>query len=453
MPITPIDTGRYSRPEMSAIWEEENKLDLMLKVEASLARAHAEVGNISASAADEIVTKSSIEHVSLDRVKEIEDEIHHDVMAMVIAITEVCEGDSGRYVHLGATSNDITDTALSLQLRDSIALLKKKTAEIRDILLDHAREKRDLVCIGRTHGQHALPTTYGLKFALWACEMQRNLDRLCEADKRVSVGKMTGAVGTQSALGPKGLEIQRLVMEDLGLGVPLVTSQVLQRDRHSDYVFCLVQLATTFDKIFTEIRNLQRSEINEVREGFRKKQVGSSTMPAKRNPMRSERICGLARVVRAMLEPQLLCNVLWHERDLTNSSCERVILPEGTMYLYYALCLGAEVLSGLEFELENIDRNLDITKGLIMAERLMIVLTEKGLGRQDAHALVREASMLAISEDRNFKDVILSDGRFTDLLSPEEIESTMNPRTYLGTAGEQVDGVMDIARREWGYAN
>jgi len=451
MPITPIDTGRYSRPEMSSIWDEEHKLELMLEVEASLARAHAEVGDIPRPAADEISEKASIEHVKLDRVKEIEDEIHHDVMAMVIATTEVCEGDSGRYVHLGATSNDITDTALSMQLRDSLGLLKEKVAGVRDILLDHARDRRDLVCIGRTHGQHALPTTFGLKFALYACEMQRNLERLQEAEKRVCVGKMTGAVGTQSALGPKGIEIQRLVMEDLGLGEPMVTNQVLQRDRHADYVFCLVQLATTLDKIFTEIRNLQRTEINEVREGFRKKQVGSSTMPSKRNPMRSERICGLARVVRSMLEPQLLCNVLWHERDLTNSSCERVVLPEGTMYLYYALDLGAEVLRGLEFELKSIERNLETTRGLIMAERVMIVLTERGLGRQEAHALVRDASMRAISEDRDFKDVLLSDEKFTAALGREGIETTMDPRTYLGTAGEQVDRVLETARSKWGY--
>jgi adenylosuccinate lyase len=451
LPITAIDSGRYLRPEMAAIWDEEKKLALMLNVEASLARAQARVGNIPSEAAAEISRKATPAHVGLGRVKEIEAKIHHDVMATVMALTEVCEGDAGRYVHLGATSNDITDTALALQLRDSLSLMRKGAESVRDVLLGHAEEKRDLVCMGRTHGQHALPTTFGLKFALWACEMQRNIERMDEAAKRICVGKMTGAVGTQSALGPNGLEIQRSVMEDLGLAEPLVTNQVLQRDRHCDYLFCLAQTATTLDKIFTEIRNLQRTEINEVREGFRKGQVGSSTMPSKRNPMRSERICGLSRVVRAMLEPELLSNVLWHERDLTNSSCERVTLPEGTMYLYYALCLAEEVLKGLDFELQNIERNLTLTRGLVMAERFMVLLTGKGMGRQEAHALVREASMKAIERGSDLAETLGEEPAVAELMSKEEISLAMDPKTYLGTAGPQVDRVLRIARESWGY--
>jgi len=451
LPITPIDTGRYSRPEMASVWEEDTKLGYWLKVEAALAKAHAEVGNIPTDAAEEISCRADSKEVSVERVKEIEDEIHHDVMAMVIALTEVCEGDAGRFVHLGATSNDITDTALSLQMKESISLIRDKASELRDILLEHASERRGLVCIGRTHGQHALPTTYGMKFSLWACEMQRNIERVDESAERICVGQMTGAVGTQSALGPKGLEIQSIVMRELGLGEPLVTSQILQRDRHSDYLFCLAQIATTLDKIFTEIRNLQRTEIDEVREGFRKKQVGSSTMPSKRNPMRSERICGLARVVRAMLEPELLCNVLWHERDLTNSSCERVTLPTTSMYLYYALDLACEVMRGIVFVEGNIRRNLGLTKGLIMAERIMILLTERGIGRQEAHSMVREASMKALEAESHLSDLLKADSRITGVLSAEEIDEAMEPDTYLGTALEQVDRVLEIARGSWGY--
>ena len=451
MPITAIDSGRYLRPDMAAIWDEETKLALMLKVEASLAKAQARVGNIPSPAAEEISRKAAPDYVKLDRVKEIEAEIHHDVMATVMALTEACEGDAGRFVHLGATSNDITDTALSMQLRDSLSLIRKQAEKVRNVLLGHANDKRDLVCMGRTHGQHALPTTYGLKFALWACEMQRNVERMGDAAGRICVGKMTGAVGTQSALGPKGLEIQSLVMKELGLAEPLVTNQVLQRDRHSDYLFCLAQIATTLDKIFTEIRNLQRTEINEVREGFRRGQVGSSTMPSKRNPMRSERICGLARIVRAMLEPELLSNVLWHERDLTNSSCERVTLPEGTMYLYYALCLAEDVLKGLEFEPENIERNLTLTRGLVMAERFMILLTEKGMGRQGAHALVRDASMEAIQRGCDLAQTLSEQKAVAELMTAEEISLAMDSRTYLGTAGPQVDRVIRTARDSWGY--
>ncbi len=451
MAITPIDSGRYSRPEMAAIWDDRAKLERQLQVEAALARAHAKVGNIPQSAAEEVSRKASCSYVSLERVSEIEAEIHHDVMAMVMAMTEACEGGAGRYVHLGATSNDITDTALSLQLRDSLKLVRGKAAEVRDMLLDRALQCRDIVCIGRTHGQHALPTTLGMKFALWACEMQRNIERADEASKRVCVGKMTGAVGTQASMGPHAMKIQSLVMEDLGLGEPLVTNQVLQRDRHSEYIFCLAQIATTLEKIFTEIRNLQRTEIDEVMEGFRSGQVGSSTMPSKRNPMRSERICGLARVIRSMVEPQLLCNVLWHERDLTNSSCERVIIPDATVYLYYMLCLGSEVLGGLELKPENMARNLGITKGLIMAERVMMTLVEKGIGRQDAHAMIRDLSMKAISGGLSLSDVLKADARISRVLSAEEIGLAMDPKTYIGTASEQVERVMQVARQSWGY--
>ncbi len=451
MAVTAIDSGRYTRREMASIWEEERKLDYELRVEAALARAHAKLGNVPRSAADEISRKATSKYVALERVKKIEDEIRHDVMAMVMALTEVCEGDAGRYVHVGATSNDITDTALAMRLRDSIQLVRKGSVEARDVLLDQAREKKDLVCMGRTHGQHALPTTFGLKFALWACEMQRNIERLDEASKRVCVGKMTGAVGTQAGLGSKGLEIQSLVMKDLGLGEPLVTNQVLQRDRHSDYLFCLAQIATTLEKIFTEVRNLQRTEIDEVSEGFGEKQVGSSTMPSKRNPVRSERICGLARTVRALVEPELLCNLLWHERDLTNSSCERVVLPEATMYLYYILCLASEVLRGLVFNLDSIERNLGITKGLIMAERVMLLLVDKGIGRQEAHSMVRRASMSAISRGSTFAEALENDEGISKLLTRKEIRAAMDPRTYLGTAGEQVERVIALARKSWGY--
>jgi len=436
---------------MASIWEEERKLDYELRVEAALARAHAKVGSVPKPAADEISRKATSKYVVLERVKKIEAEIGHDVMAMVMALTEVCEGDAGRYVHVGATSNDITDTALAMRLRDSIQLLRRAAAEVRDVLLDHARQKKDLVCMGRTHGQHALPTTFGLKFALWACEMQRNIERLDEASKRVCVGKMTGAVGTQAGLGPKGLVIQSLVMKDLGLGEPLVTNQVLQRDRHSDYLFCLAQIATTLEKIFTEVRNLQRTEIDEVSEGFADKQVGSSTMPSKRNPVRSERICGLARTVRALVEPELLCNLLWHERDLTNSSCERVVLPEATMYLYYILCLASEVLRGLVFNLKSIERNLGITKGLIMAERVMLLLVDKGVGRQGAHSMVRRASMSAISRDSIFAEALEGDEGISKLLTRKEIRAAMDPKTYLGTAEEQVGRVIALARKSWGY--
>ncbi|HEX54509.1 MAG TPA: adenylosuccinate lyase, partial [Candidatus Altiarchaeales archaeon] len=296
MTIHPIES-RYGRPEVRKIFEEEYRLQKMLDVEAALAIAHSKVGNIPKSAAEEISKKANILHVKLERVKEIESEINHDVMAMVKALAEQC-GSSGKYVHLGATSNDITDTALALQFREYLRFLFDDLDRIKNVLLNLANEHKNLVCIGRTHGQHSLPITYGLKFALWACEIQRHIDRINECKERLLVGKMSGAVGTQAAFGKKGIEIQNIVMEILKLRPAIVSNQILQRDRHAEFLLNLALIAETLNKMATEIRNLQRTEIAEVSEKFEKKQVGSSTMPHKRNPIHAERICGLSRVIK-----------------------------------------------------------------------------------------------------------------------------------------------------------
>jgi adenylosuccinate lyase len=270
-----------------------------LTVEAALARAHARLGHIPRAAAAEIGRKASLKYVKLARVKEIEDKTHHDLMAMVKALTEACGKNAGKYVHLGATSYDIEDTALALQLGDALEITGKVTGQVRNVLLNLAQRTKHLVCVGRTHGQHAVPTTYGLKFAIYACEFQRHLERLSGAKKRIMVGKMTGAVGTQASFGRDAGKLQKVVMEELGLESAKVSNQVIQRDRHAEVVFCLALVAATAEKIAREIRNLQRTEIGEVCESFAAGQVGSSTMPQKRNPHKSERICSLARIIRA----------------------------------------------------------------------------------------------------------------------------------------------------------
>lgn len=425
---------------MKRIWDEENKLQKLLDVEAALARAHAKVGNIPEESARVISERANTKWVKLERVKEIEAEIHHDIMAVVKALSEVC-GEHGKYVHLGATSNDIIDTANALLIKESLEIVERDLKELRSILKKLAKEHIDTVCIGRTHGQHAIPTTYGMKFALWLDEIQRHIERLYQLKERVLVGKMRGAVGTAASFGEKAFEIERLVMEDLGLKPARITNQIIQRDVYAELMFFLALVASTLDKMGLEIRNLQRTEILEVSEPFGEKQVGSSTMPHKRNPIRTEKVCGLARVLYSNVIPALLNNPLWHERDLTNSSVERVILPESFILLDEMLKTMKKVLSGLEFFPENIKRNLYLTKNLIMAEPLMLKLAEKGMGRQEAHELVRQISMKAFKENRDLLEVAKENEEVRKYLTEKDFES-LKPENYIGKAREIVENVI-----------
>ncbi|OYT41802.1 MAG: adenylosuccinate lyase [Candidatus Altiarchaeales archaeon ex4484_43] len=445
MSVHPIES-RYGRPEVREIFDEEYRLQKMLDVEAALARAQGRVGDIPQSVADDISKKANIKYVKIQRVKEIEREIHHDVMAMVKALAEEC-GDSGRYVHLGATSNDITDTALALQLKKFLHFLLEDLEKLKSILIDLAKRHKHVVCIGRTHGQHSVPTTYGLKFAIWLCEVQRNIDRINECKKRILVGQMTGAVGTQAALGRNGMRIQRLVMKDLGLDPVLVSNQVIQRDRHSEFLLDLALIAESLNKIATEIRNLQRTEIAEVSEGFREKQVGSSTMPHKRNPIYAERICGLCRVIKANAIASLENIPLWHERDLTNSSCERIIIPESCILIDYILNLTIDLLKNLVFDYDKIEKNLNLSQGRIMAESVMMLLVEKGMGRQEAHELMRTCAIKSYEKRIPFRDVLVKNSKVLKYVTADELDSALNPERYTGTAVQQVDLVL----RNLGY--
>ncbi len=442
MAIHPIEF-RYGTAEMKQVWSEESKLIKLLQVEAALARAEADVGMIPGDAADTIA--AAVDSVKLERVNEIEDEIHHDMMAVVMAMSEQC-GTAGKWVHFGATSNDMLDTQLALQIKESIALLRSKTIAVRDALVERADEHKTTVCVGRTHGQIGVPTTYGLRFAVWASEMDRHLTRLDELEPRAAVGQMTGAVGTQAAFGADGIEIQRRTMEYLGLGSVEVSTQIIQRDRHAEFVMWMANTVTTLDKICVEFRSLQRSEIAEIEESFGKKQVGSSTMPHKRNPIKSEQVCGLARIVRAMVEPELLNNTLWDERDLTNSSCERVIFPETCVLTDHILKLAEGIIANLRFFPENIKRNLELMRGLNMGEAVMIELAKRGVGRQEAHEIVRTSAMEARESGRHMKEVLMSRPEVTEFISAEEIEGVMDPEGYIGTAVEQVEAVVKRLR-------
>lgn len=446
MPIHPIDY-RYGSEEMKAIFEEENRLKKLLEVEAALARAHAKVRNISKKDADTIAGNCTVEKVKLSRVKEIERETKHDVMALVKAIAELC-GESGKYVHLGATSYDIVDTANALQFKDALEIVRRDLFEIEGILLDLAEKYKNLVAIGRTHGQHATPITYGLKFALWSREIRRHINRIDQAKKRILVGKMSGAVGTHASLGEKGPKIQQLVMSELGLKSEMVSSQVVQRDRYAELILILALIAATLDKFGKEIRNLMRTEIGEVSEPFGEKQIGSSTMPHKRNPINSEKVCGLARVIKSNISIALENVSLEHERDLTNSSPERVMFPESFVLLDEILKTMKKVLKGLVIFPENVERNLGMAKGLGMAEAVMMALVEKGMDRQHAHELLRNLSMEALSKKKSYEEVLVENKEVSKFLKKDEISRLVDPHWYIGTAIEQVDHVLEVAKKE-----
>ncbi|MBC7085563.1 MAG: adenylosuccinate lyase [Methanomethylovorans sp.] len=444
MAIHPIEY-RYGTEEMKFVWSEKNRLEKLMLVEAALAKAEADIGLIPKRAA-EIISKS-IGLVELDRVKEIEDEIHHDMMAVVIGITEKCSDDAGKWVHFGATSNDILDTATCLQLKDAVKILEDKMVKLLDVLLTQAETHKHTVCAARTHGQIGVPTTYGLRFAIWASEVARHIERLEQLKPRLLVGQMTGAVGTQAAFGKNGIEIQKRVMQYLEIGSVDVSNQIIQRDRHAEFVMWMANTVTTLDKIGVAIRSLQRTEIAEVEESFTKKQVGSSTMPHKRNPIKSEQICGLARIVRSMVEPELLNNTLWDERDLTNSSCERVVFPEACVLTDHIIKLCTGVIENLRFYPENIRRNLNLLRGLNMGEALMIELAKRGVGRQEAHEIVRLSAMEAHETGKHFKEVLLTNPEVMKYLTEEEINNLVDPHKYIGTAVEQVEAVIEKLRK------
>jgi adenylosuccinate lyase len=444
----PIETGRYGTAEMRRIFEEEARVQRMLDVEAALSWAHAEVGDIPRKDAEKIVAMASIKHVKLSRIKEIEREIKHDVASLVRALAEAC-GPSGACVHLGATSYDIVDTANALQLKSALELIEKKLDEFEKVLMEKSLQYKNALMMGRTHGQHALPITLGFKFAVWMREISRHVQRLRQCKERVLVGKMSGAVGTQAGLGPNAVKIQELVMQRLGIKAADISTQIVQRDRHAELVCLLAMIASTLDNFATEIRELQRPELGELFEFFEvKKQVGSSTMSQKRNPELCERVCGLARIVRSLVVPALENVVTWHERDLTQSSAERFIIPETCILTDYILFLMIKIVTNLRVDEKRMLKNIELTQGRVMSEAVMIALTRKGVNRQEAHELLRKLTIKSETERRHFKEILLEDKIVREKLTEKEIDAVLKPRNYLGTAKEQVARTVKKAMKE-----
>lgn len=446
-PVCPLDY-RYGRKEIKCLFGEERRLQYLLDVEAALARAHAKVGNILKSDADEITKKASTKIVKVERVRKIESETKHDIMAVTHALAEQCKGDAGKYIHLGATSYDIVDTANALQFADSLELLSKCLKDLRKTFVNLAIKHKKTVMVGRTHGQHTIPITFGLKMAGYAMEVDRHLERLYECKSRLLVGKLSGAVGTGAALGPKALKLQEEMLKELKLGTEDVSTQIVCRDRYNELFGVLCNIATSMEKFATEVRNLQRDEIGEVAEAFEsKKQVGSSTMPHKRNPITCEQICGLARLVRGFIMPAYENAIQWHERDLCNSSNERFIIPHSIILTDWIIYKTDDVFKNIKVFPEKMKKNLEISKGLPMAESLMTTLIGKGMGRGDAHELMRKTALKAAEEGKTLKEVFIVENKKLKLLSEKEINYALNPQNYLGVTDEIIDKVVKKLKR------
>jgi len=416
---------RYTRPEMGQVWSEESKFQTWLEVELAVCEAQAQLGVIPEDAVQDIKANARFE---ISRIREIEGEVLHDVIAFLTNLAENV-GETSRFIHLGLTSSDIIDTALALQLRRASAILKEDLQRLHDAVLTQARNHKHTIMVGRSHGIHAEPTTFGFKLAVWLEEIRRNQQRLDEGTEMISVGKISGAVGTYANVSP---EVEDLTCMLLGLRPEPVSTQIVQRDRHAQYVCTLAIIAASLEKFAVEIRHLQRTDVLEAEEPFKTGQKGSSAMPHKRNPVGCENISGLARLVRANALAALEDVALWHERDISHSSVERVILPDSTILLDYMLNRFTNIIKGLVVYPENMRRNMDVFGGVIFSQAVLLKLVEHGLSREQAYRLVQSNAMEAWNKDGgNFKENLLGDENVTQILSKSEIEDCFNPAYYL----------------------
>ena len=419
---------RYTLPEMGNIWSEKNKFQKWLDVEIAVCKAWNKLGKIPDEALKEIIEKTHIDDETVERINELDKVYNHDVLAFVSAVAEQV-GENGRYIHLGLTSSDVIDTALALIMRESLDLLIKDVERLLEVLKENALKYKNTVMMGRTHGVHAEPMTFGLKFALWYEEFKRNKRRLENAREVISVGTISGAVGTYSNIPP---ELEELTLKELNLKPEPVANQVIQRDRHAEYMTALAITASSLEKIAVEIRHLQRTEVLEAQEPFKKGQRGSSAMPHKKNPITCERITGLARVIRSNSLPAMEDIALWHERDISHSSVERVILPDSSIALDYILNLTINVLKDLVVYPENMKKNMDRSKGLYFSSKVLVALVEKGLSRDQAYDIVQRNAMKAWdTENLMFKDALLQDPEVMSYLSKEELDKIFDVNEFL----------------------
>ncbi|MFC2043710.1 adenylosuccinate lyase [Chloroflexota bacterium] len=414
---------RYSRPRMKKVWSDESKFNKWLEIEIAVCEAWAELGVIPR----ETIPRIKMARVNLKRMEEILKETHHDMTAFLGAVSESL-GNESRFIHYGLTSSDVMDTALSLQLVEATEIITEDLKGLISVLAPRAMAHKYTPMIGRTHGVHAEPISFGLKLALWIEEMRRNLQRLNEARKSITVGKISGTVGNYATVVP---EVEQKACHKLGLNPASVSSQILQRDRHAQFVTTLAIISGSLEKFATEIRGLQRTEVREVEESFESGQTGSSAMPHKRNPELCERICGLARLVRGYALTAMENIALWHERDISHSSNERIILPDSCLAVDYSITLFTSIVKGLQIYPRQMKKNIGLTKGLVFSQRVMLVLIDKGLSRQKAYEIVQRHAMKSWKEHKNFFGLLKADPELTTSLSLEELEPLFDEQYYL----------------------
>jgi len=421
---------RYTLPEMGELWTDTYKLKTWLQVEVAVCEAQAELGKIPEEAVEEIKAKANFDP---KRVLEIEAEVRHDMIAFLTNVNEYV-GDAGRYIHLGLTSSDVLDTALALQLVASLNIILERLEELSQAIRYQAQQHRYTVMIGRSHGIHAEPITFGFKLAGWLAEVCRQRDRLVGLRREISVGKISGAVGTYANIDP---QVEAIACQKLALEPDTASTQVISRDRHANYVQQLALLGATIERFAVEIRNLQRSDVLEVEEFFAKGQKGSSAMPHKRNPIRSERLTGMARILRGHAVAALENVALWHERDISHSSVERVILPDVCILTHFMLVEITDLVKHLLVYPENMKRNMNIYGGVVFSQRVLLALVEKGMGREEAYSVVQSCAHQAWNQpEGNFHDLITQDSRVVEQLTPEEIEGCFDPQHHLQNLDE-----------------
>jgi adenylosuccinate lyase len=430
---------RYTLPEIGAVWNEEAKYRAWLRVELAVCRARAQLGEIPAEEVEELERRADF---SVERIHEIEAETQHDVIAFVSAVAEMA-GDVARHLHFGLTSSDVLDTAGALQLKRTLDLIHGETREVALLLCEMALEYRGTVMVGRTHGVHAEPTTFGHKLAVWAFEMERNLERVAHAREVAAVGKISGAVGTYANVDPK---VEDIALPELGLTPAPASTQILQRDRHAEVLCTLAVLGSTLEKIALEIRGAQRTEVRELAEPFGRGQKGSSAMPHKRNPILSERLCGMARLLRGNAAAGLENNALWQERDISHSSAERVILPDSTILAFYMLRTAQRILRGLQVDAERMVENLNLGGGIVFSGQVLLALVETGMSRDRAYEVVQDAAMRAWEGKGGFREILAKKGEVQSRVG-EDLDAFFDPARALRNLGVVFDRVGELKRR------
>jgi adenylosuccinate lyase len=430
---------RYTLPEIGAVWTEEAKYRAWLEVELAVCRARAQLGEIPTEEVEELAEKADF---SVERIHEIEQETNHDVIAFVTNVAEYA-GDVARHFHFGLTSSDVLDTAGALQLREALDLILDRARGLTLLLTGMALEYRDTVMVGRTHGVHAEPTVLGHKLAVWAFEMERNLDRLSHAREVAAVGQISGAVGTYANVDPK---VEAITCQELGLATSLASTQVVQRDRHAEVLSTLAILGSTMEKVALEVRGSQRTEVRELAEPFGRGQKGSSAMPHKRNPILAERLCGMARLLRANAAVGFENNALWQERDISHSSAERVVLPDSTILAFYMLRTTTRILRGLEVHENRMLENLNSGGGIVFSGRVLLALVESGMPRDEAYRVVQDAAMRAWDGDAGFRELLEVDDDVRERLG-DNLDTLFDPAYALRNLSVVFERVEELKRR------